>query len=159
MSTIRALRLTALTLAALIPAAGSAQGVPNLSGTWVLAPERSDFGGGPPSGARTDVIDHREPKLIIHRTVTGDGGEVKAVLTFGIDGKPYKNSIAGQEVTATLKWDAATLVMESSLTGPNGTFGITDRYSLSADGATMTMARTIDAQGQQVVQKLVFTRT
>ena len=61
----------ALALAA--PVAG--QSAPNLSGTWTLQVDKSDFGMMPGPTSRTDVIDHQEPKLTIKRTVVSAAGE------------------------------------------------------------------------------------
>ena len=53
MSTVPQLALLALTLTGLASAA-TAQGVPNLSGTWVLGVEKSNFGAMPAPQNRTE---------------------------------------------------------------------------------------------------------
>ena len=128
--------------------------VPNLSGTWVMVDEKSDLGGMPSAGARTDVIDHQEPKLHIKRTV----GDANLDLTYEIDGKPWKNMSPQGEVSSTLTWEGAVLVVNSSLSVQGQDVTLEDRYSLSDDGKTLTQARTIHVQGQEIIQKLVFTK-
>ena len=148
-------RITALlALSVLIPAAGRAQTVPNLSGTWVLAVDQSDFGAMPGPTARTDIIDHQEPKLTIKRTV----GEVNLDLTYGVDGKVWKNTTPQGEVSSTLKWEGQALVISSSISVQGNEVAITDRLTLSADGKTLTQARTLSVQGQEIAQRLVFAR-
>jgi hypothetical protein len=44
------------------------------------------------------------------------------------------------------------------VTTPQGAATITDRYTLSADGKTLTQARTIAVQGQEIPQTLVLTK-
>lgn len=151
----RPVRMAALlALAATLPAIVTAQSVPNLSGTWVLAPDKSDFGAMPAPPGRTDVITHEEPKLTIKRTVGGASSD----LVYGIDGKPWKNTIPQGEITSTLAWDGQVLVMTSSLSIQGNDLTIVDRLSLSADGKTLTQARTLSVQGQEVVQTLVFAK-
>ena len=145
-------------LALSAPVGASAQAVPNFSGTWALQVDKSDFGmmGGPTS--RTDVIDHQEPKLTIKRTITGPNGEITSNLVYAVDGKPYKNTVANAETTSTLSWDGQTLVMVTLYPSPQGEATITDRYTLSADGKTLTQDRSVAIQGQNLAQKMVLTR-
>ena len=151
----RTVRMAALlALAATLPAIVDAQSVPNLSGTWVLVPEKSEFGAMPAPAGRTDVITHQEPKLTIKRTVGGATFD----LVYAIDGKPWKNSIPQGEVTSTLAWDGPVLVMTSSLPMQGNELLINDRLSLSADGKTLTQARKLTVQGQDTAQMLVFAK-
>jgi hypothetical protein len=138
--------------------AAYAQSVPNLSGTWVLQVDKSDFGQGPAPTSRTDVIDHQEPKLLIKRTIVNASGSTSSDLVYAVDGKPYKNTVGPNELTSTLKWDGATLVMTSQASTPQGEFTITDRYSLSADGKTLTQARVFAAQGQEIPQTMILAK-
>ena len=141
------------------PGLARAQQLPNLSGTWVLQVDKSDFGPMPPITSRTDVIDHKEPSLTIKRTVVTGAGETTSTLVYGVDGKSYKNTAGGAEITSTLKWDGAVLVMESTLSTPNGDISIVDRYSLSEDGTTLTQARTLGAAGQTASQTMVLKKS
>jgi len=110
-------RIAALLLAAFVAApalaapALAAQAKPDFSGTWVMVPEKSDLGGMPSPGGRTDVIAHQEPKLTIKRTI----GDATMNLVYAVDGQPWKNTIPQGEVTSTLKWDGDVLVMQSAI--------------------------------------------
>ncbi len=136
----------------------AAQAVPNLSGTWVLQVDKSDFGMMQGPQGRTDVIEHREPRLTIKRTTMANGQENSVNLVHEIDGKPYKNTVGPNEVTSTLHWEGAVLVIVSTVPTPQGEVGITDRYELSADGKTLTQTRTLSAQGQQATQIFVLAK-
>ena len=142
--------------AAVMPA--TAQTVPNLSGTWVLQVDKSEFGPMPPPQSRTDVIDHQEPKLTIKRTVVTERGETAVNLVYAVDGKPYKNMAGGSELTSTLRWDGQILEMVTLLPNPQGDLTITDRYTLSAGGKTLTQDRTVAGQGEQATQKLLLSK-
>jgi len=155
--TSRAALAAAITLAALSPVA--AQSHPNLSGTWVMVPEKSNFGPMPPIPSRTDVIEHKEPSLTVKRTqMMPDNNEVVSTLVYGIDGKPYKNTTGPNEVTSTLKWDGAVLVIESDVNSPNGLVRVVDRYTLSADQKTLTQERALSAGGQEVNMTFVLVK-
>jgi len=153
--------LTAALLGAVLgvaPGVSVAQHVPNLSGTWVLQADKSDFGPIPAPTSRTDVVDHQEPKLNIKRTTVQNGTEVVGNLVFAIDGKEYKNTMGPQELASTLKWDGEVLVVTTSTSMQGADVSLVDRYSLSADGKTLTQDRTISVQGQTLTQKLVFAK-
>lgn len=139
----------------------SAQGasVPNLSGTWVLQVDKSDFAGMQAPTSRTDVFDHQEPKLTIKRSVTANGQEATSNLVYVIDTKPYKNMVGPNELTSTLHWEGPALVSVSTVQDPQaGEVTITDRYELSQDGKTLTQRRTLSAQGREAIQTLVLVK-
>jgi hypothetical protein len=141
------------------PSVLSAQAVPDLSGTWVLQLEQSDLGAmAGQLQARTDVIEHKEPSLKIKRTVRSTAGESTSDLVYMVDGKPWKNTAGPTEITSTLKWEEGALVMVSTVPNPQGDVTITDRYTLSADGKTLTQARVLSLGPQEIAQKMVLTR-
>ena len=153
------IRNIALLLTLALPATAVAQ-APNLSGTWVLQKDKSDFGMMPAPNGRTDVITHAEPSITIKRSIDSDQtGKVTSDLVYAVDGKEWKNKTAdGNELTSTLKWDGPVLVVTSLISTPNGDATITDRFSVSADGKTLTQDRLIAIQGQELTQKMVLAK-
>lgn len=151
-------RNIALFLALALPASVSAQ-APNLSGTWVLQVDKSDFGMMPAPTSRTDVIDHKDPTLTIKRSMVTPNGPATSDLVYGVDGKPWKNKMSdGNELTSTLKWDGPVLVVTSNVSTPNGDATVTDRFTLSGDGKTLTQDRVIAVAGQEIPQKMVLVK-
>ena len=151
-------RNIAFLLAVALPVSLSAQ-APNLSGTWVLQVDKSDFGPMPGPTSRTDVIDHQDPKITIKRSLVGPNGPATSDLVYGVDGKPWKNTMSdGNELTSTLKWDGPVLVVSSTISTPNGDATVTDRFSLSGDGKTLTQDRVIAVAGQEITQKMVLAK-
>jgi hypothetical protein len=131
--------------------------LPDLSGTWVLDLEKSDFGG-MPSGPRKDLITHTGPSLRIHRTLSGPNGEeVSATLTFAIDGQAHRNTIGGNDITSRLRWDGAVLVIEGVATGAQE-FQVFDRYALGPDRKALTVSRRLVVGDQEMTQSLVFAK-
>lgn len=152
------IRNIALFLALALPAAAAAQ-APDLTGTWVLQVDKSDFGMMPAPTSRTDVITHKEPSLTIKRSITTANGDLSSDLVYATDGKPWKNTMSdGNELNSTLKWEGPVLVVTSTLNTPQGEATITDRFSLSADGKTMTQDRVIAIAGQEIAQKMVLAK-
>ena len=141
------------------PHALPAQAVPNLSGTWVLQTDKSDFGMIPVPQSQTVTVDHQEPKLTIKRVSTmASGDPITTDLVYGIDGKPYLNTTPQGDVTSTLKWEGTVLVVMSTATLQGNPVSITDRYTLSGDGQTLTQNRTISVQGQEIPQTMVYAK-
>ena len=130
----------------------AAQARPDFSGTWVLDPSQSDFGMMPVPASRTDVIEHQEPALTIHRT----NGDVTVHLAYRVDGQPHVNDANGQQVTSSLAWDGMVLVITSNVTVPQGEVLIVDRMTLSEDGQTIHIQRTLSVGGQELVQTMVL---
>jgi hypothetical protein len=155
-SLARVVAAVAITVLPLSSAAG--QGVPNLTGTWVVAVEKSDFGPMPAPTSRTDVIDHQEPTLTIKRTIVNPAPAPSATvdLKYGVDGKSYTNTTPQGDVVSTLKWDGKVLVITSTISTPNGDAEIVDRLTLSDDGKTLTQNRAIAVQGQEIKQTVVL---
>jgi hypothetical protein len=158
---MRSMRAAAalLAIALAVPAVSAARQVPNLTGTWVLQADKSDFGMMAAPQSRTDVIDHQEPKLTIKRTmVTAAAGESQVNLVYAVDGKPHKNMAGPSELTSTLSWEGRTLVTVSTVDTQQGQVTITDRLTLSEDGKTLTQQRTLSAQGQEAKQTMVLVK-
>lgn len=130
--------------------------IPNLTGTWVLQIADSDFGMVPPPDSRIDVIDHREPHLAVQRTTSAQGTTTVADMTYAVDGKPHKNNAGTTELTSTLHWEGEVLVMVTTTQAPQGELVITDRYSLSPDGQTLTQARVLAIQDQTLAQTMIL---
>jgi hypothetical protein len=148
----------ALAVATALPVSIAAQDKPNFSGTWVLQTDKSDYGMMPAPMSRTDIIDHQEPKITIKRTAATAEGENKLDLVYEVDGKPWKNQAGPQEVSSTLHWEGQELVVVSEVDTPQGLATLTDRWSLSADGKTLTQTRTISIQGQDLKQTMVLAK-
>lgn len=149
----------ALALLLALPAAPVlAQSPPDFSGTWALDLARSNFGQLPTPESRVDVIQHTEPRLVIKRTTVANGTQSVVDITYAVDGQPHQNTAGGSPISSVLRWDGATLVVTSTVTTPQGDLEIVDRMSLSADGRTLTQQRTLNIQGQELAQTMVFTR-
>ncbi len=145
----------AVLLAAAFGLAG-AQAKPNFSGAWKLNAGRSDFGAMPAPDSRADKITHQEPDLTDSFTQSGQMGEVSAELKYSTDGKETTNTIRGIEIKSTAKWEGDDLVIagKGSFNGADVT--LNDRWSLSADGKTLTIQRHVNSPMGETDQKIVL---
>ena len=164
----------ALLAAAALVTPAAAQGT-DFSGTWHLdadASELPDFGGGgrlfggrggrqgggPAGGARTLVIVQTPTLLIIEQQ--SDRGSRAA--TYRLDGEESTNSGPRGEQTARSRWDGAALVTEGtqSVSTRLRDFSLefTERRTLSADGATMTVATVRSTPRGDIEATLVYRR-
>jgi hypothetical protein len=127
----------------LIAACGWANGQtkPNLNGVWKMDPARSDFGAGPVSESRLDKIDIDGVNL--KDTITQKlqhGAESTYDMIYTIDGKECTNHVRGTLVKSTARWEGEELAIDSQVFSLREA-DIQDRWSLSADGKTITLRR------------------
>jgi hypothetical protein len=119
----------------------SGQNKPNLNGVWKMDPARSDFGAGPVSESRLDKIDINGVNL--KDTITQKlqhGAESTYDMIYTIDGKECTNHVRGTLVKSTARWEGEELAIDSQVFSLREA-DIQDRWSLSADGKTITLRR------------------
>ncbi len=132
---------------------------PDFSGEWKLNLEKSDFGPLQSPKSRVDKISHKDPELKINRTQVSPMDQTNTsewVCT--TDDKECSNDIPGGiTLKSTAKWDGETLVVVSKGTLPQqGDLTITDKWSLSKDGKTITIARLFSATMGEAEQTLIL---
>ncbi len=114
---------------------------PNFSGDWKMNPAKSDFGSLPAPTSIVQKITHNEPNLKVVTTQVGEMGEFTIEYSYSTDGKECVNNFRGTERKSTLKWDGDTLVIESKMDLQGNALSISEKWSLSDDGKTLTVAR------------------
>lgn len=124
----------------------------NLSGTWKLNHEKSDFGRAPRPGTVVTKIRQQSGELAAQSTSDGRVNEYRWTL----DGKESVNRIAGNEVKAVAGWRGPILQVRSKMTVQGTALAMTDQYSLSADGREMTIFRTINGPQGEIEQRYVY---
>jgi hypothetical protein len=124
---------------------------PDFSGSWVLDKEKSDFGGTPAPDILTEVIEHREPKIVITTTTKQSSGEDRRVVRLTTDGAENPNEFAGHQVKTTTRWEGDKLV---TVVQDQAGRHFTETRGLSANRKIQTI--TLDSGVGQ--QKLVMTQ-
>ena len=144
------LTLLALALAAPI----LAQDHPNFSGVWGLNAEKSKFGGNRPENFQVKIEQDSAKLVITVRAVQRGAEEVQAHrYTFGPE--ESKNEMHGAPMKSQVAWEGSTLVIRSVATFGNNELHLVDRWSLAADGKSLTFSErhqfASEPEGEQVL--------
>jgi hypothetical protein len=83
-------------------------------------------------------------------------GEVTAELKYSTDGKETTNTVRGNEVKSTAKWEGDELAIAGKAQFNGADVTLTDRWSLSADGKTLTILRHVNSPMGETDQKIVL---
>jgi len=143
----------------LMMACGLLQGQtkPNLNGTWKMDPAKSDLSTGPAPESRLDKITLDGVNLkdnITQKLRRGDASTYDMIYT--IDGQECTNHVRGNLVKSAAHWDGEQLVIDSKVFAIRHA-AIEDRWSLSADGKTITLRRHMTG-AVTAEQTLIFDR-
>lgn len=138
---LKCTRLFCITLAAAALSLVQAQAKPNFSGSWKLNVSKSDFGPLPAPDSRTDQIKQNDPDIADNTTQSGQMGEMSAEIKYSTDGKETTYQIRGVDFKSTAKWDGDELLINTKGSFGGNDITTTDRWSLSADGKTITINR------------------
>ncbi|HLY15740.1 MAG TPA: hypothetical protein VKR61_00890 [Bryobacteraceae bacterium] len=149
-------RIFCAVLVAAAFAVSAAQAKPNFSGTWKLNVSKSDFGPMPAPDSRTDKITHDDPSLRDEISQSSQMGDMTSDMKYSTDGKETTNSIAGNEIKTTAKWDGDDLVItgKGSFNGADVTFD--SHWSLAADGKTITVKQHVTSPMGEADLKMVM---
>lgn len=107
---------------------------PDLTGTWKMNAEKSQFEHGGPSGI-TLTIDHKEPSLSETLMLVTDGGDRSVEAKYTTDGKETAQEVIGTTAQTSAKWEGDALTIDWKI--ENASFS--RKITVSADGKTMTM--------------------
>ena len=150
-------RLFSLALLTLALGLVQAQAKTDFSGTWKLNTGKSDFGPMPPPDSMTQKITHQDPSLKANVATTGGPqGDMNYDISYTTDGKECVNTVAGNEFKSTLKWEGDELVVDTKGSFSGTDFTSKDRWTLSADGKTLTRAQHISSAMGEADMKMVF---
>jgi hypothetical protein len=136
--------------------AGGATDPTNMTGTWRLNVEKSEWGSRPKPVSVTLHIEHREPALSYHGTVVYAGEEARQFVFAGaLDGKEYRMERSFGRGTAVLhRIDEATF--ESVFRTDDGKSVETTRTSIARDGTTLTRRIRLESNGVKSKSKEVY---
>lgn len=128
----------------------------NFSGTWMANLSQSKIRGALPA-AIVAHIQHADPEMQQELVITReDGSEARAVFLCRTDGDQTKTELNGSPIRGGARWEGDELVMETWVQLGSHEMHLCDRWSLSADGRTLTMEH---RDGDLAGQRTVFDRT
>jgi hypothetical protein len=131
---------------------------PDFSGTWKLDVTKSEFGKVPGTRprARTDVIEHRDPRLTQTLHLDNTTRRDTTRYSYTTDGKPCVNHVDEQKITATVRWEGTVLRLESKTKLMLLEMKLDERWTLSPDGRKLTMKRELTSSIVSGIQTLTF---
>ena len=140
------------------PAPGSLP-KPDFSGRWRMLKDKSDFGGFSMPSIVVRIVDDHPPTLNVH-TIQTTGERTSTVdATYFTDGSITKNVINGRDAESKGFWDGEVFVVHTSMKNAKGyQENIEDRWQLSKDRQTLTIASHVEMEKGQVDMKLVSVR-
>jgi hypothetical protein len=159
------MKYVALVAAYLLLAALSASAAqPNFSGNWKLNDSTSDFDGmyPPPKGMTAKII-HKSSMLESTFKQPILGGDREFTSKYTTDGTECTGEWwGGSGMKSVLRWDGDTLVFDSKAKFGTNDVTMQDKWTLSADGKTLTIVRNLKigegVYGQALAQRLVMER-
>ena len=123
----------------------------NFTGIWRLDAAASQFHGPAPASLLMK-IDHQEPDLTQHIFATDSAGKEQRRVFACRTGEDTISAIGETTLRCRTYWQENELVIETTLSRQGNDLNFKDCWSLSADGARLTMAHRDDAlAGQNVV--------
>lgn len=129
---------------------------PNFTGVWVMDANKTVVDGplGAPTSATSTIVQHGDSIMVDREAAAESTGVIKSHTVWGIDGKPWKNTIpvSGEttEVTSVLSWDNGVLVIRATFNVMGNDVELVDRWSMAADGHTLVTSRSGSAGGQDL---------
>lgn len=146
----------ALVLLAAIAVTSTAMGAPDLSGTWKLNVDKSDFGPLPPPYSLEERIEHKEPSLVVHWKYSGAEGALSGTSTYKTEGSKSTNLFGDIEIVSTAAWEGDSLKIESVGMMGGMEMEFQDTWKLSEDGQTITIDRFMTSALGDANQTLVL---
>jgi hypothetical protein len=155
--------VTAVAVLALTGSRVGAQAAhPDFSGTWVLDAAKTVMNGqlGAPTSATYTIRVHGDSIITDRVAEAAETGTIKSHIVWGTDGKTWKNTVpvngTDTEISSVLSWQEQTLVVKTTLTVQETPVEQLDQWTLSSDGKTLSMQRSISAMGQELGTSTMF---
>jgi hypothetical protein len=105
----------------------------SLNGTWILIPDRSNFGGQPAIQTGRVTINDWQGNITVSRNFTYDGATDTLSYGVTVDGRENSTIHSGKGLQVKQKWEGRVLKVTTTRDG----VVTVERYSLEPDGAMM----------------------
>lgn len=150
--------VTILAFVVVAALATPASAKPDFSGNWKLVADQSDFGPMPPPEKFEQTVAHKDPEMKVSVTQAGQQGEMKVDVAYNTEGKETSNEIRGAAVKSIAKWEGEALLIESKLDFQGNEVKLSDKWTLSEDGKSLTMNRKINSPQGEFEMKMVLSK-
>ena len=128
---------------------------PSLTGVWKANIDASKFVGGPKPTAYLMIVQQQGATVRLTSGTTNMMGEYRASFTFGTGTQESRNYWRGIPMVSKAQWAEGALVVDSRILGTHPQT-MHDKYSLAADGKTLTIETTSTRDGKDMQQTIVL---
>ncbi len=144
--------LTSLLAAGCIAAADK----PDLSGTWTIDLEKSDFGMMPPPTKLERKIAHKDPDFNVTTLQANARGERTSEAKMTTDGKECEIQIMGRPAKAKAVWEGKSIIVTTKAEFQGNELTQVEKWTLSEDGKTLQAESTLNSPMGENKSKLIF---
>ncbi len=131
----------------------------DFSGRWRMIKDVSDFHGFQMPDIVVRVVDDHDPAMNVHTIQTTGQNTTTTDITYFTDGSITKNVVNGRDAESKCYWDGNVLVVRTEMKNAKGLDElITDRWELSGDKQTLTIASHVETEKGSVDMKMVCAR-
>lgn len=134
---------------------------PDFSGVWLLRTDLSQYGKNYPAPkSNINIVEQTASTLTLTALeIAADGAERRGVVRYSLAGEETTNEVLGNPLKATAHWQGAELLIKTWGEFNGNPIKLDDRWSLSADGLALTVARHFSgAGGVQAEQRIRYSR-
>lgn len=132
---------------------------PDITGTWVLSIEDSDFGMSPPPDSAVIEIERADDRVIMVRTShhPAAGGANATSFDMPADGETHQATTGDESTDASVKWNGEVLELWIVAQSSVGEVDVSESWGIDAEGAQLTVDRLIEVPNMgEFEQTLVF---
>ena len=133
---------------------------PNFSGRWQVDRSRSEITSPDKlqGGSIIQLIEHKEPMVAITRITRGTSGEERLDIHLITDGAKRIKKVEDHELSFRTRWVGNRLVTSIRPIDSGSSGWIVEVWSLSKDGAALTVELHLRGDKNRIREKLVYGR-
>jgi len=132
---------------------------PDITGTWVLSLDDSEFGMSPAPDSAIIEVGRADDRVVMARTShhPAAGGANTTSFDMPADGETHEATLSDGATDASVEWDGAALQLWIVAQSSVGDVDVSERWSVDADGTQLTIDRLIEVPNMgEFEQTLVF---
>jgi photosynthetic reaction center cytochrome c subunit len=125
---------------------------PEIAGVWKADLEKSKITPAPKEYLM--ILEQKDSRIMGTVGVTGQRGEERSSFNYNLQ-RPSINSVRGIPMRTKASWEGNTLVVDEHVGGAHPG-DVHEKYTLSPDGKTLTLERTVNMNGREMASTIVF---
>ena len=150
-----------LTILSTTPLQAQESARPDLTGTWALSADDSEFGMSPAPDSAIIVVERADDRVVMSRTsyIPVAGGMNVTSIDMAADGATGEAITTDGSTDASVEWDGDVLEVWIVAQSSVGEVDVSERWSIDGDGTRLTIDRLIEVPDMgEFEQTLVFTK-